>query len=133
LVDGSVFVHDGEQEARVDAALLAVGVGFLVVTVIAGHARHSSAKHFDKTDRRILRDIAKTLKRRNGFLRIHAEVLHRFTHSVDHAVTSGFGATERATATEGFTGKHTRRVLTDEAGIFIHHPTHHLRGGADIG
>src|SRR5690606_36401894 len=24
-------------------------------------------------------------------------------------------------------------VLTDEAGIFIHHPTHHLRGGANIG
>ncbi len=67
LVDGAVLVHDGEQEAGIDAILVAVGVGFLVMAVPAGNAGNLAAQLFHETDGGILCHVAKAFDGRDGF------------------------------------------------------------------
>ncbi len=86
-----------------------------------------------KADGSILRHVAEAFDGGDGFLAVHLQVLHGFAHGVDHAIAGGFGAAERAAVTQGLAGEHAGRELADELGIFVHHPAHHLGGGANIG
>ena len=45
LINRAVLVHDGQQEARIDSLLVAVGVGLLVVAIPAGDACDLAAQH----------------------------------------------------------------------------------------
>ena len=59
-------------------------------------------------------------------------MLHGFAHGVDHAIAGGFGAPQRTAAAHRFAGDHAGGVLARQLGVFVHHPAHHLRGGAHI-
>ena len=133
FIDGAVLVGDGLQELGIDTLGMAEGVGALVDPVPAGDAGDLTAQVIDETDGSILGDIAEALDGSHRLGGIDLEVLHGLTHGVDDAETGSFGAAQRATATEGLTGDHTRSKLTDQLGVLIHHPAHHLRGGAYIG
>ncbi len=65
LINRAVLVNDGQQEARIDAVFVAVGVGGLVVAIPAGNAGDFSAQHFHKADGRILADVAEAFERRH--------------------------------------------------------------------
>ncbi len=131
-VNGAVLVCDGEQEARVHALFVAVGVGFLVVSVPAGDTGDLAAEHLHETNGGILRHISKAFDGGDGPGRIDLQVSERFTHSVNDAVACGFGPALGAATADRFAGEHARGVLTDKTGIFIHHPAHHLGRGSDI-
>ena len=108
------------------------GVGGAVVAVPAGDAGHLAAQELVEADGGVLRDVAKALHGGHRFGRVHLEVLHGLAHGVDHAEAGGFGAAQRAAAAEGLAGDHAGGVLPDQLGILIHHPAHHLRGGAHV-
>jgi len=59
-------------------------------------------------------------------------VLHRLAHGENYAETSRFGAPKRTAATNRLTGNHAGGVLPGDARILIHHPAHHLGGGANV-
>ena len=133
LVDGAVLVHNGEQEVRIHTVLVAVGVGLLVIAVVAGNACDLAAEHFDESDGSILRHVTEAFDGSDGILPVHLQMFHGFANGIDHAIAGGLGATERAAITEGFACEYAGGELADELGIFVHHPAHHLRGGAHIG
>ncbi len=132
-INRAVLIHNGQQEARINSVFVAVREDLLLVAVIARDASHFAAEHFYKTNRSVLRDIAKTLNRRDHFFGIKFQMLQGFAHGVNHAVAGRFGASERAAAAERFASYYAGRKLTRLLGIFIHHPAHHLRGRANIG
>ncbi len=133
FIDRAVLVGDGLQELGIDTIGVAESVGTLVRTVPAGNASHLAAQELDETDGGILRDVAEPLHGSYRLGRVDLEMLHGLTHSVDDAETSGFSTTQRATATQRLTSDHTRSILTDQLGVLVHHPAHHLRGGTHIG
>ena len=59
-------------------------------------------------------------------------MLHGLADGVNDAVAGGLGAAFRAAAFDRFAGDHAGGVMTDQLGIFIHHPAHHLGGGVNI-
>ncbi len=103
------------------------------MAVPAGHTGDLAAELLHETDGRILRHVAEAFDRRDSFGGIHLEMLEGFAHGVDHTVTRGFGAAFGAAAAQRLAGEDTRGVLADQTGILVHHPAHHLGGGANIG
>ena len=102
------------------------------MAVPAGNAGDRAAEHFNETDGGVLRHIAEAFDGCYGFVESIFKCLQRFTHGVDHAITGGLRAALGAAAANRFAGEHAGGILTDQAGIFVHHPAHHLGGGANI-
>jgi len=126
------LVGDALQEPRVHAVFLGESVRHFIVAVPTGNTQNLSAQNFLKADGSVLRHVAKTLQRDAAFGRVQTQVLHRLAHGIDDAKASGFGASERTAAANRFAGNHAGGVLPGDARILVHHPTHHLGGGADV-
>ena len=62
-----------------------------------------------------------------------AELLHGLSDGIDDPKAGGFSAAQGTSTAQRFAGDHPGGILSNQPGIFIHHPAHHLRGGAHIG
>jgi len=77
--------------------------------------------------------ITKALQGYRDRLGVNIEMLEGFADRINNAKTRCFLATQRSTAANRLAGNHTRCIFTNQLGIFIHHPAHHLGGGSNIG
>jgi len=132
LVDCAILVGDAHQEVRVDAIGLAEGVGGLVFAIPTGHTGNFTAKDLDEPDGCVLGNVTEALDGCHRGLGVHLEMFHGFAHGVDDTKAGGFSAAERTATADRFAGDHAGGVLTNDLGIFVHHPTHHLGGGAYV-